>query len=367
MSGKLTMEHYTVKQRVEIVRIYYQNSSSIRQTFRNLRTNFGQHNRPNERTIRRIVEKFEATGSVWDVHPTIRKRTGRSVENITAASTSVETNPRESIRRRAQQLGLSLTTTWRILTKDLGLHAYKIQITRALHYLDHFKRREFAKWALEKLEVDRNFGAKIIFSDEAHFWLNGYVNKQNCRIWGAENPREILEVEMHPLKVTVWCAFWANGVIGPYFFEDEDGRRLNVNKQRYQTMLRDYFWPKLDGIDISNVYFQQDGATCHTSGETIQVVNEMFEGRVISKNGDVNWPPRSCDLTPLDFFLWGFIKGKVYANQPDTIEKLKANIRREIANVPIEMCQNVIKNWNDRMISLKRAKGGHLDDIIFHY
>jgi len=49
---------------------------------------------------------------------------------------------------------------------------------------------------------------KIIFSDEAHFHLSGYVNKQNCQIWGSENPRASMEKQMRPQRVTVWCGFW---------------------------------------------------------------------------------------------------------------------------------------------------------------
>ena len=78
-------------------------------------------------------------------------------------------------------------------------------------------------------------------------------------------------------------------------------------------MINDLLWSELDGIDLDNVYFQQDGATCHTRNETIALLREKFPDRVISRRGDNNWPPRSCDLTPCDFFLWGHVKDKVYA------------------------------------------------------
>ena len=74
-----------------------------------------------------------------------------------------------------------------ILTKDLQLHAYTIQLTQELKSTDHMQCQEFGNWMLENQKVDGNFSKKIIFSDEAHFQLDGYVNTQNCRIWGAEN------------------------------------------------------------------------------------------------------------------------------------------------------------------------------------
>ncbi|GFV33114.1 hypothetical protein TNCV_509531 [Trichonephila clavipes] len=50
-------------------------------------------------------------------------------------------------------------------------------------------------------------------TDEAYFWLNGYGNKQNCRIWSEANPQVYVETPLHPEKLTVWCALWAGGIL----------------------------------------------------------------------------------------------------------------------------------------------------------
>ncbi|GFX14289.1 hypothetical protein TNCV_1767831 [Trichonephila clavipes] len=55
--------------------------------------------------------------------------------------------------------------------------------------------------------------ASPVVSDEAHFWLNGYVNKQNCRIWSEANPQVYVETPLHPEILTVWCALWAGGIL----------------------------------------------------------------------------------------------------------------------------------------------------------
>ena len=78
------------------------------------------------------------------------------------------------------------------MREDLGLHAFKNKLTQELKPLDHLQRRNFSTWAPAKLEENEEFHRKIIFSDEAHFWLNGFVNKQNMRYWSATNPNVLL-------------------------------------------------------------------------------------------------------------------------------------------------------------------------------
>ncbi|MBZ5798343.1 hypothetical protein K8353_50905, partial [Burkholderia contaminans] len=67
---------------------------------------------------------------------------------------------------------------------------------------------------------------------------------------------------------------------------------------------------------MNDMWFQQDGATCHTARKTLILLQTKFPGRVISQRDD--WQPRSCDVTPLDFFLWGYLKKRVYVNKPVT-------------------------------------------------
>ena len=116
------------------------------------------------------------------------------------------------------------------MRKGIKQYLYKIQLTQELKVNDH---RVFTDWALQLLEVDPMFEGRIIFSDEAHFWINGYVNKQNCRIWADTNPHEVHQKQLYPEKVTVWCGFWSGGIIGPYFFENENGSSITVNGVRY--------------------------------------------------------------------------------------------------------------------------------------
>ncbi|GFX71606.1 putative DD41D transposase [Trichonephila clavipes] len=71
----------------------------------------------------------------------------------------------------------------------------------------------FVEWAQNEIDVVPDFHKRSLFSDEAHFWWNGYVNKQNCRIWSEANPQVYVETPLHPEKLTIWCALWAGGIL----------------------------------------------------------------------------------------------------------------------------------------------------------
>ena len=93
---------------------------------------------------------------------------------------------------------------------------------------------------------------KIFFSDEAHFDLGGYVNKQNCR---TENPHAYIEKLTQPKRVIVWCGFRSRGMIGQFFFENEQGEVVKVDGDRYQTMLNGFLFTKIEEEDIGNIWF----------------------------------------------------------------------------------------------------------------
>ncbi|GFU61838.1 putative transposable element [Trichonephila clavipes] len=239
------------------------------------------------------------------------------------------------------------------------------QFGLAIHQNDHQARRRFVEWAQNEIAVVPDFHKRILFSDEAHFWLNGYVNKQNCRIWSEANPQVYVETPLHPEKLTVWCALWAGGIIGSYFFKNDEGHNVTVNGDRYRAMITNFFIPELNNHDVQELWFQQDGATCHTAHATIDLLKDTFGDRLISRFGLVNWPPRSCDLTPLDYFLRGYVKSLVYADKPQTLDHLEDNIRRVIADIQPQMLEKVIENWTSRLDYIRASRGSHMPEIIF--
>ncbi|GFV08103.1 uncharacterized protein TNCV_1047321 [Trichonephila clavipes] len=142
------------------------------------------------------------------------------------------------------------------------------QFGLTIHQNDHQARRRFVEWAQNKIAVVPDFHKRILFSDEAHSWLNGYVNKQNCRIWSVANPQVYVETSLHPEKLIVWCALWAGGIIGPYFFKNDEGHNLTFIGDRYRAMITNFFISELNNHDIQELWFQKrrhnmSHSSCH--------------------------------------------------------------------------------------------------------
>ena len=112
------------------------------------------------------------------------------------------------------------------------------------------------------------------------------------------------------------------------------------------------------------MWFQQDGATCHTARATINLLRGKFGEHFISRSGPVNSPPRSWDLTPLDCFLWGCVKALVYTEKTDALED---NIKAFIHEIPDEMLEKVCKDYTKQMNHFMCNRGQHLHEIIFKH
>jgi len=363
------MDQWVGSQRAFAVKAYYKNSDSLTTARREFRRhyNLGRHERvPSCKAIKTWVKNFEETGSALKKKPLGAKRTQRTPQNIEAVRTSFEKSPRRSVRKQAAALDLRRTTVCRILHNDLNFQPYKIQIVQELKPTDYMARLEFCKKMMEKINGNPNFIDSLLMSDEAHFHINGYVNKQNSRYWSFQNPRDLHERPLHSPKVTVWCALSMHGVIGPYFFEDERGNSMTVTSARYVAMLENFVAEKLENFpDLDNPWFQQDGATAHTARSSMAAVRQLFGNRIISRFGDIHWPPRSPDLSACDFFLWGHIKSKVYVTRPTTLLQLKTRIQEVIALIPMEMLQRVMQNLHTRFQECIERNGHHLTDIIY--
>lgn len=314
---------------------------------------------PDRKSINLWVSNFRASGDMIKKGGG-RPRSVRTPENINAVRRSFQQSPKRSARKHARALQLSDRSVRRILHHDLRFHPYKMVVVQELFERDYENRVRSCANILQNVPED----AVVLFSDEAHFHLSGCVNHQNFRYWSGQNPRELHEKPLHNDRVTVWCAVARVGIIGPYFFE-EDGATVTVNSQRYTHMINNFLAPRLNALQIDQVWFQQDGATSHTAQISLQVLRQMFPGRLISSRGDVPWPARSPDLAPCDFFLWGHLKAEVFKHRPRTLPDLRNAIQEEIGLIPQEMLVRVMQNFRSRIQQCIDSEGHHLRDTLF--
>ena len=136
-------------------------------------------------------------------------------------------------------------------------------------------------------------------------------------------------IALHLEKVTTWCALWSEVVIGPCLFKNDDGTTVTANLKRCGHIITDFFLLVIEEDDLENMWLQKAVATWHTTRANTALLQETFPCLIISRRGDINWPPRSCDLKPLNFLLWEYAKDRIYADKPSTLEYLKTiNIRQ---------------------------------------
>ena len=191
------------------------------------------------------------------------------------------------------------------------------------------------------------------------------MNRQNYRIWGTEKPEIVTVRPLNPLKITVWAAMNAECIIGPVFIEE------TVRAEVYNQVLQDWFIPRVAAENMfSDHWFMQDGAPPHRTESTFNILENSLDDRVIAlgyndkKDKGIDWPPYSPDLNPLDFFLWGTLKDRIYSDRPTTIADLKNRISKEIREIPSAMLARTVESFEARLRHVIASEGSHFENLI---
>jgi len=330
---------------------WFMETKSLTQVCRNFRTVYNRHP-PSRSNILQWVNKFFNTGSVKK-----SKRPGRPPipqQRVQELQAALERSPTKSIRVASRELNISKSTVHKVMRKRFGLYPYKLQLVQELKPNDKPRRLHFATDMLARINNDPTFLKRICFSDEATFHVSGKVNRHNCRIWGTQNPHAFIEHERDSMKVNVWCGVMTDRVVGPFFFNEN-----TITGVVYLDMLEQFAIPQLE--DVPNIIFQQDGAPPHWSLDVRQCLDDHFPQRWIGRGGPIQWPPRSPDITPCDFFLWGFIKGLVYKSKMHSVAELKEKINAAFLQVTNQMLAKTWMELDHRLDVVRATNGGHVE------
>lgn len=312
---------------------------------------------PNRQVFTDIHNRLCETGSfAKSTHEGINQTPIQVEENIIH---SVQQSPGTSVRRLSRQHLVSSYKTWKILNNE-GLYPYHLRKVQALHPGDNIIRSEFCRW----VAANRRLVKLILFTDEAQFTRNGINNSKNTHIWAEENPHAIVETKFQRrFSVNVWCGLINDKLVGPYIL---DGA---LNGVTYLQFLQDTLPELLEDIPIqtrTTMFYQHDGAPPHRSCDVVRLLRNRYGGKIIAHRGPVHWPPRSPDLTPMDFFLWGHMKAEVYKNKPQTrvelIERI-LNVTQTIRDNPA-MIRAATSSLLKRARLCRDQNGGHFENLL---
>lgn len=270
-------------------------------------------------------------------------------------------NPQISIRQIERQTGMPKSTVGRIF-KKVKYYAYHITLTQALTPADCVARVQFCQWALNRIHQDADFFQYVLFSNEATFRNDGHLNRHNCHYWSEVNPHWFRPIDhQHRWSINVWCGIVHGYLIGPYFFND------TVTGLSFLELLRDDLPELLQDVDLATrrrMWIQLDGAPPHYAHIVRNFLDAKYPDRWIGRGGPVAWPARSPNLTSPDFYLWGFLKNVVFAEEPTTPDDMRQRIRDACAAIPRDVLLKTVTHFEKRLTVCTAANGVQLEPVL---
>lgn len=316
------------------------------------------------RMFSKIHLRLQQTGSFAGLHNNAgRPRSIRTADLEEEVLQIIEDTPETSTRKIALQIGCSPKTVWNVLKQNL-LYPYHILRVQALLPVDYPQRVQYCLWLSLMIGNNPDFSSKILFTDEANFSRECITNFHNNHIWSDENPNAIVESRFqHKFSLNVWVGIIGDFLIGPHFLPQRlDGNSyLNFIQNELPNLLQDIDLARREGM-----WFMHDGAPAHFALNVRHFLNDNYQNRWIGRGGPQPWPPRSPDLNPLDFFLWGHLKSLVYTTPVENVDNLRNRIIEAcdtIRNTPgiFERVRQCIGRRNESCIL---AQGGHFQHLL---
>ena len=173
--------------------------------------------------------------------------------------------------------------------------------------------------------------------------------------YGSQNPYEVVEKESDSPKLNLWRGLIYNQIIKPLFFTES-----TITADIYLDMLKHSVVPQLEEFQPW-VVFQQDGAFPHWGLMVRDFLNKTFPHRLIGRTGPTPRLPRSSDITPLDLFLWVYVKDRVYRTPVRDIKTLQSQIINALATVNEEMLENTLRKIEYRLGIFRATNGAYVE------
>lgn len=353
------MSTYTVEEKLLFFNLYSSGLSS-REIAAQFAGMYPDRPVPSYSTVLRTVQKLKQEGCLVN-HARYRNR-GKYVltdDKKISVLCSVEEDNSVSVSKLAEDFDLSVGTVYKVLKAE-GYKSYKYQNHQELMPEDPERRSFFCETMIERFNTEPELLHKICFTDESVFSVKKHVNSQNCRYWSRTNQHLFHQTHsQYRQSVCVWLGLLDTHLVGPFFIQG------SVNTDRYLELLQNSVVPAITNLHLQGVWFQQDGAPAHYSLQTRNYLNQVFPNRWIGRGGIIEWPARSPDLSPNDFSLWGYLKSKVYTNEPiNNLQELKDRISASCAGISLDHKQNILREFQDRLGYCLAVNGGHFENLL---
>lgn len=350
--------HFSNEEYADIIYVYGFCDGNARAAVREYERRFPNRRVPNHQTFTSVFQHVRDHGSF----PNVSTRSDRPMQlNVNEQENilqMVERSPQLSTRRICSRTGIPRMSVWRTLHNAL-LYPFHNQKVQHLEPGDFALRLNFCQWLQEYPQLV----PFILFSDESQFTRDGVNNTRNSHLWSDENPHGTTETNFQRrFSVNVWCGMIDDQLIGPFFFEER------LTGELYANFLRNELLLLLDEVPLltrQQMFLQHDGAPAHFSRHAREYLNVAYPNRWIGRGGPYAWPPRSPDLTPLDYYLWGYLKSLVY--------EVKVNTRAELIQRIQDACEQTRNNHQvlraatqsilDRSRLCINAEGGHFEQL----
>jgi hypothetical protein len=321
---------------------------------------FPERRQHSGKVFARLARRLKETGRVQPISGTERRRHVQNEENIINVVANVEADPHVSTREIARDLGISRCSVHRIL-RNHKFHPYHLELHQALTEQDFDRRLDHCHWLLNTVRENPLFLSRILWTDEATFTSVGKVNLHNMHYWAQSNPHWMQEVNSQNYwSVNVWCGIIDGQIVGPLVFNE------NLNGERYLVFLRQELPVLLENVSLEtrmNMWYQHDGCPAHFSRIVRDYLNQQFPNRWIGRGSSFPWPPRSPDLTCMDFYLWGRIKNIVYQTRPTTRDDMIERIRHAINNIPMAEIEAAVASTTKRSRLCVANDGKHFEHV----
>lgn len=351
---------YTNENYLNLVMIYGECHKNLTRTCETFTERYPDVPRPNRKLVRSVIKNLTDCGSFKSKIE--KNKPILSDEDITITILGYFTaDPNASLRDAQRDLGFAFKTIERVL-KKFKYRPFSISLVHHLTPEDFLKRVNFCEFLLMKTQEDERFLEKIIWSDEAKFCKNGIFNRRNSHYWADENMYLFRERRFQDSwSFNVYCSIKNNRILCLHIYDN------NLDGVGYENILRYNLQEALESLPLAEyraAWYQHDGAPVHNTHGVNQLLMQIFDDRWIALNGPFRWPPRSPDLTPLDYYIWGKIKSLVYATAPTTKEDMKQRVREAFRNLdPNEIRRAVTEGMVRRIHKCLAANGRQFEHL----